>query len=72
MQITIELLNSHALRLLQELEQMRIIRISGDSKKQEYTHTPTKKKRQFGVMKGLVVNMSSDFNAPLEDFNEYM
>jgi Protein of unknown function (DUF2281) len=70
MQITIELLNIHALRLLQELEQMRIIRISGDSKKQEYTQTVTKKKRQFGVMKGLVVSMTSDFNAPLEDFNE--
>ncbi len=28
--------------------------------------------RQFGCMKGLVVYMADDFDAPLEDFQEYM
>lgn len=30
------------------------------------------KERQFGTMKGLVVYMADDFDAPLDDFNEYM
>jgi hypothetical protein len=28
--------------------------------------------RQFGCMKGLVISMADDFDAPLSDFNEYM
>jgi hypothetical protein len=36
------------------------------------TLRPVKKQRNFGSMKGLVLYMSPDFNAPLEDFNEYM
>ena len=37
------------------------------------TNAPTAPtKRQFGSMKGLVVFMAPDFNAPLEEFNEYM
>lgn len=31
-----------------------------------------KKARKFGSMKGLVVNIADDFDAPLEDFKEYM
>ncbi len=31
-----------------------------------------KKKRQFGSMKGLVTYMAPDFNAPLDEFKEYM
>jgi hypothetical protein len=33
--------------------------------------TPQKKKRVFGISKGKYV-LSSDFDAPLEDFKEYM
>ena len=29
-------------------------------------------KRQYGCMKGLIVSMADDFDAPLDDFNEYM
>lgn len=29
-------------------------------------------KRQFGCMKGLVISMADDFDAPLHDFKEYM
>ncbi len=32
----------------------------------------TKKQRQFGSMKGLVIKMADDFDAPMEDFKEYM
>ena len=31
-----------------------------------------KTKRQFGSMKGLVVYMAPDFNAPLDEFKDYM
>lgn len=30
------------------------------------------KKFEFGAAKGLVVYMADDFNAPLEDFKDYM
>lgn len=33
--------------------------------------TVTKRKRQFGSAKGLI-SMAPDFDAPLEDFKEYM
>jgi hypothetical protein len=36
-----------------------------------HSHKKMPTKRQFGCMKGLVVSMSDDFNAPLADFNEY-
>lgn len=32
----------------------------------------TVSKRQFGCMKGLVISMADDFDAPLPDFNGYM
>ncbi|MEO6037045.1 MAG: DUF2281 domain-containing protein [Saprospiraceae bacterium] len=31
-----------------------------------------KKKRQAGTFQGFLVYMADDFNAPLEDFKEYM
>lgn len=30
------------------------------------------KERQFGTMKGLVIYMADDFDAPLDDFKDYM
>ncbi|MBX2930140.1 MAG: DUF2281 domain-containing protein [Saprospiraceae bacterium] len=35
-------------------------------------NVPTKKKRKFGSMKGLVTYMATDFNSPLEEFKDYM
>jgi len=32
---------------------------------------PTRKNREFGYFKGQIT-LSDDFNAPLEDFSEYM
>lgn len=34
--------------------------------------TPKKKFREFGSMKGLVAYMAPDFNAPLDEFKDYM
>lgn len=34
--------------------------------------SPTRKPRQLGTMKGTVLYMAPDFDAPLEDFKEYM
>ncbi|MCP9762564.1 DUF2281 domain-containing protein [Lacihabitans soyangensis] len=31
-----------------------------------------KKKREFGIGKGIVKNMSADFDEPLDDLKEYM
>ncbi len=36
------------------------------------TPRPAKKLRQLGSMKGTVLYMAPDFDAPLEDFKEYM
>ena len=33
---------------------------------------PKKANRQLGTMKGTVLYMAPDFDAPLEDFTEYM
>lgn len=33
---------------------------------------PRSKRRQVGTMKGTVLYMAPDFDAPLEDFKEYM
>lgn len=33
---------------------------------------PTRKERKFGAMKGLILHMADDFDAPLEDFKDYM
>ena len=35
-------------------------------------HAPEPVKPRFGCMKGTVTWMSNDFNAPLDDFKDYM
>ncbi|HEX9956571.1 MAG TPA: DUF2281 domain-containing protein [Fibrella sp.] len=36
------------------------------------TMPTTKEPRQFGTLKGLVTYIADDFDAPLDDFKEYM
>ena len=36
------------------------------------TTAPPKNLRQLGTMKGTVLYMAADFDAPLDDFKEYM
>jgi hypothetical protein len=45
--------------------------ISNQSQSESLPALKTRKKRQFGSAKGLIV-MSPDFDEPLEDFKDYM
>lgn len=61
---TIEIIEPKAKKILEDLEEMNLIKVQKNGKK--------KKKREFGSMKGLVVDIADDFDAPLKDFEEYM
>lgn len=63
--LEITILNPKAKKLLEGLVNLNLIKF-------EKAKTPKKKERKFGSMKGLVVHISDDFNAPLEDFKDYM
>ncbi len=62
---TIEILEPKAKKLLDDLANLNLIKFQKVEKAE-------RKKRQFGSMKGLVTNISEDFDAPLEDFKDYM
>jgi hypothetical protein len=62
---TIEILEPRAKGLLDDLVNLNLIKLQKIEKSK-------KKERKFGSMKGLVKNTADDFNAPLEDFKEYM
>lgn len=62
---SIKILEPKARRLLDDLESLKLIEI-------ERKGSAGKPKRRFGSMKGLVVHISDDFDAPLEDFDDYM
>lgn len=61
---TIEILEPKVKKILEDLEDLDLIKFQKNGKK--------KKERKFGSMKGLVVDIGDDFDAPLEDFEEYM
>jgi hypothetical protein len=63
--LTVTILEPKAKELLNDLANLNLIKLNIDSK-------PKKKDRKFGSMKGLVVQMADDFDAPLEDFKDYM
>jgi hypothetical protein len=62
---TVEILEPKAKKLLDDLASLNLIKL-------EINEKPKKKERKFGSMKGLVVNIADDFDAPLEDFKDYM
>lgn len=62
---TVEILEPKAKKLLDDLENLNLIRLQKIEK-------PEKKERKFGSMKGLVKQIAEDFDAPLEDFKDYM
>jgi hypothetical protein len=62
---TVEILEPKAEKILDDLANLNLIKIRKNEK-------PKKKKRIFGSMKGLVVHIAEDFDAPLEDFKDYM
>ncbi len=61
---TIEIIEPKAKKILEDLEDLDLIKVQEIGKK--------KKPRKFGSMKGSVVQIADDFDAPLEDFEEYM
>ena len=62
---TVEILEPKAEKLLDDLASLNLIKIQKNEK-------PKKRRRKFGSMKGLVKHIAKDFDAPLEDFKEYM
>jgi Protein of unknown function (DUF2281) len=62
---TVTILEPKAKKLLDNLVNLDLIKLQS-------TEKPKKKERKFGSMKGLVVKITDDFNAPLEDFKDYM
>ena len=62
---TIEILEPKVKKILDDLEDLDLIKIQKNGKKE-------KKPREFGSMKGLVEYIADDFDAPLEDFKDYM
>jgi hypothetical protein len=63
--LTVTILEPKAKTLLEDLASMKLIRLDETSK-------VAKKPLRFGSMKGLVVYMADDFDAPLDDFKDYM
>lgn len=63
--LEVTILNPKAKKLLDGLESLNLIKL-------EKTQKSKKKDRKFGSMKGLVVRIDDDFDAPLEDFKDYM
>lgn len=62
---TVEILEPKAKKILDDLEDLDLIKIQKNCKRE-------KKERKFGSMKGLVKHIADDFDAPLEDFKDYM
>ena len=64
----VEILESKAELMLDEMANEKLIKISKFSN----GNTDKKKPLQRGSMKGLVLYIADDFDAPLDDFKEYM
>ncbi len=63
--VNVKILEPKVRRLLDDLESLELIEVEKPGK-------AGKPKRRFGSMKGLVVHIADDFDAPLEDFEDYM
>lgn len=63
--LTVTILEPKAAKLLKNLANLNL------TKDQEIEKL-SKKNRKFGSMKGLVKHIADDFDAPLEDFKDYM
>ena len=63
--VSIKIIEPRIKRLLNDLEDLKLIEIETKDK-------APKPKRRFGAMKGFVTPMADDFDAPLEDFKDYM
>lgn len=62
---TVKILEPKAKRILDDLASLNLIEVTEGVR-------PKRPNRRFGSMKGLVVQISDDFDAPVEDFQDYM
>ena len=62
--LTITILEPKAKKLLEDLANLNLIKV-------QETKKPKRKPRKFGSMKGLVIHIADDFDAPLEDFKNF-
>lgn len=62
----VQILQPEAEHMLDEMENDKLIKISKPK------NGDARKPLQFGSMKGFVTYIADDFDAPLEDFKEYM
>lgn len=63
--VNVKILEPKIKRLLDDLESLKLIEI-------QHIKKIDKPKRRFGSMKGLVVHIFDDFDAPLDDFEGYL
>ncbi|OIN57247.1 type II toxin-antitoxin system VapB family antitoxin [Arsenicibacter rosenii] len=71
---TIEL-KQHIHQTIESLPDSALLEVEQLLKMLKIKHTATNppvNQRQFGFMKGNVIHMADDFDAPLDDFTEYM
>jgi hypothetical protein len=65
--VEVEIVDPKAEAMLDEMESKKLIKLSKREK-----NGGEKKPLQRGCMKGLVLYMADDFDAPLDDFEDYM
>lgn len=72
-QVHLEEASAHLAELIEAAVRGEVVLITTDTQQviRLVPVTVTKPKRRFGSAKGLI-HMSDDFDAPLEDFREYM
>ena len=73
--ITLEEAQARLVELIEQLHPGEEIVITRDAKpvaRLVAAREPEKPRRQLGTMKGSVLYMAPDFDAPLDDFKEYM
>lgn len=63
--VTVTILEPKVKKLLEDLANLNLIKLQKAEKSE-------RKPRKFGSMKGLVKHIAEDFDAPLEDFKDYM
>lgn len=64
----VEILESKAEVMLDEMANDKLIKISKSQNGKSGNKVPLRR----GSMKGLVLYIADDFDAPLDDFNQYM
>ncbi len=73
--VTLEEAQSHLAQLIEQLQPGEEIVITRDRKpvaRLIAESEPRRQPRRLGTMKGTVLHIAPDFDAPLEDFKEYM